>query len=258
MASTIGRKDVSRLASYSGYVGRKVGRRRPRVLADRTRMGESGISRRIRSGDETVSSFRRAFLYGADFDEFEDQASFTPDASCDVEDVDPRIVGAQWKAVNACYVLFLTEAKAAGHAKAFETSDDWSSMEKQPRVIGKSVSAAGAAHESELVNPSEPQRWDESFVRAEVDEYADGNAFCWIEVTKGMRVRATIPFGDLDELGLSKGDEFLWSPTKRTVRLMSETKSESEERRELRRELEELSREFREELQDLDTGLDGE
>lgn len=88
----------------------------------------------------------------------------------------------------------------------------------------------------------------ETTIEAELISINEEGAQCWMEVVKGMRVRATIPIQAIQELPLTSGDEFLWDTKGKRAILKSKPVLESAERQRLRQSLKALSDEFRQGL----------
>ena len=253
MSVEIVQNKVNRFAAYSGSrpQQRKSAGNRYGVPSAQALSQTLAAARLPASSGKTIVSIT---FYGAIFGEFDDDLELMRDRSSEVE-IEPSAWGASWKAINASYGRFISEAREA--AQRFQTSETRILPAKSRNLLEQRASFQTSEESKSAASP-ELKHGSESFLRAELAEFADEVAACWIEITEGMRVRATLPSDKLAELSLSEGDEFLWSPATHAIKAITESKSESQERQELRQDLEELSREFREELKTLDTGLDNE
>ncbi len=95
---------------------------------------------------------------------------------------------------------------------------------------------------------------DESLLNAECIKLGELNCECWVEIAKGMRVKTAIPNASIQDLVLRPGDEFFWSAE--LERAFPKRAPNEFVSAEIQRELDELDREYFEELRHLETGLE--
>lgn len=81
---------------------------------------------------------------------------------------------------------------------------------------------------------------------------------CWVEVADGLMVRALLPGEAVDKIKLSPDETFLWDAGKKEAVEIVPTPEEVEEWERIGKEIEELNREYHEDLKHRETGLEDE